>query len=87
MQQSESIENFVASSINNAKKNLAMLEDQRMETKDVLKVAGIQAELAKAGALVMIAQAIQSSSTQGNSIRYGMAEVAGALKSLRENGS
>jgi hypothetical protein len=80
---------FFTEAINSAKGNVGeairIIEEARtIDSDKLLRIAEIQAEMAKAAGLVIVAQAIQACSTPGQSIRYGMAEVAEALKSISE---
>jgi hypothetical protein len=79
---------FFSESLNAAKDNLCKAIERLEVTAPIsaeklMKIAEIQTEMAKATALVMVAQAIQACSTPGDSIRYGVAEVAAALRESR----
>jgi hypothetical protein len=83
---------FFNDTVNTAKGNLANIvtglgKNGGIDVDTGLRVAAIQMEMAKATAimavaqqLAVIAQNLNGVSTPGQSIRYGMAEVAEAIK-------
>lgn len=79
---------FFNKTLNMANANLEQIVEGTRDTPNLdvaLKAAEIQVEMAKAVGLVMIAQAIQATSTPGQSIRYGMEPLTNAVQALADN--
>lgn len=78
---------FLTEALNAAKNNvgeaITRAERSGLTSDKLLRVAEIQAEMAKATALAMIAQALNGVATPGQSIRYGMADVAAAISKIQ----
>jgi hypothetical protein len=80
---------FFADAVNSARKNIAetvrLLENGGGANPTMLlKIAEIQASLAQGVGLAMVAQAIHAGNAPGASIRYGMADIAEAIKNINK---